>query len=760
MVTKRKWLLKKRRKNLSKKKLRKRKSYVIAKKEPFILPDGNSIPWLKKEILKMQAKLAVALRNNDIVNVNHLIKYIIRSNLTQHLAVYRTISSSGLKSKGIRDKSRPTKQHQYEEIRKQIWKIVKKPSNYKATPLKRIWLPKPNSEDLRSISVPSYIDRALQHLYLIVLEVISEEYADRFSFGFRPFRSPGWAAKALTAQIWSRKGFEPPKYAMEIDIKKCSDSISHEFIVNLMTKYEYQNGTFEIINKNIIEQWLKCGYIDVKGTISPKKVTIPTITGISQRGPISPTIVNMVLDKLEGVIKNLSNQLLTPIKEDKVETSNADLNITENDFIVWKYEGQEILCSMNVNIEESTMINKALRDLGYNPPKGMARQFYKGTWIHRRGKWSFEKKGFLTVVPSRRDLQNLAYLFIIRYADDAVILFNSLDLEYKIITVLNKFFSIRGLELNLRKTQIKKLHEGEKINFVGYEFAIFKKHGKWKVYNYPPAKKVLNVKEKVHKIYLKYKFKPYIAFYKANSILRGWCGYYRTANSKEIFQKLNEWLFKRTYKYLTTYLKGNNKYRIKSQRFKKKQLGYDLWSKFRFQSGTKSKTKWFGIPKDLNPSKRWSTDQSPPYMLIQPKFIEVKTPSFISGLSAYHPEDRIVLGMKSIYWRPGLLRNLLKKSKGRCKNCECLLTDNFEDIEIHHIQPIKLEGGQKFTNMAVFCKECHKLVSSTVASKNIDQIILYEQNKILQNVSDLFIAQSGQLSLKPEKEGDYSQSSN
>lgn len=273
------------------------------------------------------------------------------------------------------------------------------------------------------------------------------------------------------------------------------------------------------------------------------------------------------------------------------------------------------------------------------------------------------------------------------------------------------------------------------------------------------VKKFLNVKEKVHKIFLKYKFKPYIAFYKVNSILRGWCGYYRTANSKEIFQKLHEWLFKRTYKYLTTYLKGDKKYRIKSQRFKKKQLGYDLWSEFRFLSGSISKTKWFGIPKELNRSKRWSTNESPPYMLIQPKFIEVKTPSFISGLSAYHPEDRITLAIKSIYWRPGLLRDLLKKSRGRCKNCECFLTDNFEDIEIHHIQPIKLEGGQNFTNMAALCKECHSLVTSAVASKNIDQIILYEQNKILRNVSDILIAQSEQLSLKTEKEDDYSQSS-
>nr|YP_009144874.1 hypothetical protein [Euglenaria anabaena]AKJ83321.1 hypothetical protein [Euglenaria anabaena] len=718
--------------------IKSKKEIVKSVREPYLLPSGNSIAWLKLEILKMQTQLAVALRNNNIVNVRRLISKIIRSNLTQQFAVYRTISSSGAKSKGIQDKIRPTTHEQYETLRKDLWKIIKDPNKYKATPLKRVWLPKPNSKDLRPISVPNYVDRALQHLFLIVLEVISEEHADRFSFGFRPFRSPGWAAKALTTQIWSRKGFEPPKYAMEIDIRKCFDSISHNFITELMTKYDIQGEKVEIINTHIIQQWLKCGYIDIKGTISPKDTVIPTISGIPQGGPISPTIANMVLDKLEERILKISADL----------QPTTGSNITEFDNVIWKYEGKEIICSINTDINNTTIINKTIRDLGYDPPKGMARLFYKGTWIHKRGPWSYEIKGTSSTITSYRDQKNAAYIFIIRYADDVVILFNSIELENKIKTTLNEFLTPRGLELNPIKTQTKSLHTGDKITFVGYEFSIIKKTGKWKVYNYPPASKVLNIKQKVHELFLKYKFKPYIAFYKVNAVLRGWLNYYRTANSKAVFQTLHEWLFKRTYKFLTVFLRQNKKYRIKSQRYKKKILGHDLWKDFRFFSVHKSISKWFGIPKEMNPNTRWSKLDSPIYMLIQPKFIEVSTPSFISGLSAYHPDDRIKLGEKAIYWRPGLIKDLLIKSKGVCKNCNCLLTDNSTDIEIHHIKPLKYDGKQKFTNLAVLCKECHAEVTAAVKSKNIDQIILYEQNKILLNISDLFIAEAEQTTPK------------
>jgi hypothetical protein len=57
MTTKRKYLIKKRRKlsNLNSK--REKEKFPLRKREKFRVQNGNSIQWLKLEVLKMQTKL-------------------------------------------------------------------------------------------------------------------------------------------------------------------------------------------------------------------------------------------------------------------------------------------------------------------------------------------------------------------------------------------------------------------------------------------------------------------------------------------------------------------------------------------------------------------------------------------------------------------------------------------------------------------------------------------------------------------------------
>jgi len=682
-----------------------KKKKITIKKEYFLVSNGESISWLKIEVLKLQSQLAVVLREGNTDRTIRLIRKILRSNLTQQLAVYKTISSTGSKSKGISDKVLLKTRAEYSSLRTNLWEIIKNPNAYKVSPLKRIWVPKNNSDDIRPILVPSYLDRALQYLYLMVLEVFSEEFSDKNSFGFRPFRSPGWAAKALTLQISSRKSFGPPKYALELDISKCFDSISHDFIINLLTNYNFNNTNIEIIPPNIISQWLKCSYIDICGIKTPRNQSIPIVSAIPQEGPISPIIANMVFDGIESYI----------ISKIKLEGSYNLCNITNKD-----------------------------RVSGYPLPKGMVRQLYSGAWVHKRDSWSYKIVNEHSSVSNNRNLRYDTYVSVIRYVDDIVILLNSILVANKVMDLIKDFLAIRGVNVTDCKTYLKNIYLEEKIKFVGYEFSIIKKQGLWKVYNYPPAEKVKNVKVKINKVFITYNLQPYNAFYLANAILRRWCKFYCTANSKNAFRNLHEWLFKRTYKYLTDFLRKNSKYRISSQRYVKHRLAYDLWNIFRFQH-LHYASKWFGIPISLNPSGRWSVSDLKPYMLISPKSIKVSTPSIITGLSAFHPEDRMILNKKAIYWKPGLLKYLLIKSKGKCKSCGCDLLDPSNTIEIHYKNPLQFHENQKLTNLVVLCQECHKVVFIAVKTKNFDQIMLYEQSKILSNVSNILLVLTPQI---------------
>ena len=80
-------------------------------------------------------------------------------------------------------------------------------------------IPKPNSDKLRPISVPSYRDRCLQAVYLMALEPYSETVAHYDSFGFRKGRSPIWAA--LRAQKLFNNMVVSIPYIIELDIEAC-----------------------------------------------------------------------------------------------------------------------------------------------------------------------------------------------------------------------------------------------------------------------------------------------------------------------------------------------------------------------------------------------------------------------------------------------------------------------------------------------------------------------------------------------------------
>ncbi len=211
---------------------------------------------------------------------------------------------------------------------------MKEPNAYRATPLKRIWIPKPGRSELRSLSVPTYLDRSFQHLYNIVLNVLHKELAEERSFGFRPYRSPGWAAKAITLTCWKTI----PKYAIELDISKCFDSISHEFILNHVSNIKLKQSSYQIIPNQIIKQWFKSGYIDVIGSVTPNDQLIPTEVGVPQGGPISPTISNIVLNCIE---KAVDNSVRT------TEYISYRQSIYKNTKTLWLKYGQPYLSTFN-----------------------------------------------------------------------------------------------------------------------------------------------------------------------------------------------------------------------------------------------------------------------------------------------------------------------------------------------------------------------------------------------------------------------------
>jgi RNA-directed DNA polymerase len=159
----------------------------------------------------------------------------------------------------------------------------------KVSPTRRVWIPKPGTEEKRPLGIPTMKDRTLQALVKLALEPEWEARFEPNSYGFRPGRSCHDAVEAIFNSIRFRA-----KYVLDADIAKCFDQIDHEALLNKL-------NTFPTIRRQV-RAWLKAGVMD-------KEQLFPTSEGTPQGGVISPLLANIALHGMENRIKQYAETL-------------------------------------------------------------------------------------------------------------------------------------------------------------------------------------------------------------------------------------------------------------------------------------------------------------------------------------------------------------------------------------------------------------------------------------------------------------------
>ena len=242
----------------------------------------KSIDWKKvnKEVKQLQMRIAKAVKEGKWNKVKSLQWILTHSFSAKLLSVKRVTSRKGKNTAGTDGIIWNT------PAKKMRGALSLQRRGYKAMPLRRVLIPKKNGK-MRPLSIPTLKDRAMQALYLLSLEPVSETTADPNSYGFRPYR----ACRDAIAQCFKALGKKnSPKWVLDADIKACFDWISHEWM----------NKNIPVDTK-ILKQWLKCGFVQ-------NKKLFPTRNGAPQGGVASPTLANMALDGLENAVKNMPNK--------------------------------------------------------------------------------------------------------------------------------------------------------------------------------------------------------------------------------------------------------------------------------------------------------------------------------------------------------------------------------------------------------------------------------------------------------------------
>ena len=167
----------------------------------------------------------------------------------------------------------------------------------KASPIKRIWIPKPGKTEKRPLGIPTMEDRVKQQLVKYALEPQWEAKFDEGSYGFRPGRSTMDAVNHAYHCIWFGEVF-----VLNGDIRKCFDRISH---IKLLNKIQ----STRTINEQI-HAWLKAGILDSENNTK----IVENDQGTPQGGVISPLLCNIALNGLEEFCRKAIRPTLKSLK--------------------------------------------------------------------------------------------------------------------------------------------------------------------------------------------------------------------------------------------------------------------------------------------------------------------------------------------------------------------------------------------------------------------------------------------------------------
>jgi len=360
----------------------------------MVMQEWRDIPWpeVEKDVHCLQRRIYRASLTADVDLIHRLQRLLMSSRSAKLLAVRRvTQDNQGKKTAGVDGIVCLTPEER--------WPLVESLSlDAKPKPLRRVWIPKPGTDEQRPLGIPTMYDRALQALVKLALEPEWEAKFEPNSYGFRPGRS---AHDAIEAIFQAVKGME--KHVLDADIAKCFDRINHQALLDKLQ-------TFPLMRR-VIKAWLEAGVLD-------GDTLFPTEQGTPQGGVISPLLANVALHGLETDVRSHFKRT----KEFRTETGRinypwqpAVIRYADDFVVIHQDEGvvrecqtiiQEWLKGMGLELKPSkTRIGHTLKEVdgkcGFDFLGFTIRQFPLGKY--RSGKTSRgEPRGFRTIIkPSK-----------------------------------------------------------------------------------------------------------------------------------------------------------------------------------------------------------------------------------------------------------------------------------------------------------------------------------------------------------------------
>lgn len=188
---------------------------------------------------------------------------------------------------------------------------------YVPKPIKRVYIPKPGSDQKRPLGIPTVRDRVVQTALRNVIEPIFEATFAEHSYGFRPKRCCKDALRQVDQLL--KKGY---RYVVDADLKSYFDTIPHDKLMERVRERIADGRVLKLIqsflNQDIMEdmkQWK------------------PT-TGSPQGAVISPLLSNIYLNPLDHLMESFGFEMVRYADDfvilcQSMEDAEAALNVVK-----------------------------------------------------------------------------------------------------------------------------------------------------------------------------------------------------------------------------------------------------------------------------------------------------------------------------------------------------------------------------------------------------------------------------------------------
>lgn len=206
-------------------------------------------------------------------------------------------------------------------------------------------IPKPHG-GVRTLGVPSVVDRLVQQALLQVLQPIFEPGFSDSSYGFRPGRNAGQAVRAARDHVRSGR-----QWVVDMDLAKFFDRVNHDL---LMARVARQVKDARVLK--LIRRFLEAGLMR-DGVVQPRR------QGTPQGGPLSPLLSNILLTDFDRELERRGHAFVRYADDSNVYL--ASRTAAEHAFEAIKHFLESEL-QLQINPDKSAVARASERDfLGY-----------------------------------------------------------------------------------------------------------------------------------------------------------------------------------------------------------------------------------------------------------------------------------------------------------------------------------------------------------------------------------------------------------